>query len=284
MAEVARLSVRTEHVAGTITDHVRVARGSIRNKTDLVIFVHGFNNDEAKALLSFDRCKDVLQRQYGVPHTAFEDRAVMFYWPGDQSPHRPVSTLGYFRQVSKALKVGRRLAAFLNNHAQSVPRLKLTFIAHSLGCRVVLETASKLRHCANIELAAAYLLAAAVPVSLCQPDADGHGAYPSRATNVEIAIYSEADTALRHWFPIGQTLARDGGFMPEAVGRYGRPRDERRDSSAQRWTHTVKTVLGHGEYWIEPESLDVVVSAFGRVQPWALPKRVFDELQLAGSD
>jgi integrase len=71
---------------------------------------------------------------------------VLFYWPGDYSRWNLVSAMNYPRTVPIAEDTAELLAAYLESAAQDrrVP-LHLSFVAHSLGSLVVLETLRRLR-------------------------------------------------------------------------------------------------------------------------------------------
>ena len=91
-----------------------------------------------------------------------------------------------------------------------------------------------------------YMLAAAVTVASCAPE----GLYGAQFGGTQYhVLYSPRDPVLRLAFPPGQAWAHariadqpSESGVPEAVGRFGLPRE-------QRWHRRVNTRLLHGGYW-----------------------------------
>jgi hypothetical protein len=217
------------------------------------LIVHGYNNDPedaGKSYSAFYRELDGLLHSYQVDHL-WE-----VYWPG-YVPVKPrkiqsaVTSLTYAHQVLKAPDVGKALA----DHIVAVPGLReVQFIAHSLGCRVVLETLKHLRNAAagghQISITAICLMAAAVPVGSVDSGASLESAAKFAAKHY--ILYSPADRVLKWFFRPGQFFAPANQWS-QAVGRFGRPES----CWTNKWQNVVNTGLDHGEYYSGRSALSI---------------------------
>jgi len=161
--------------------------------------------------------------------------------------------MSYPLTVPIAGQTAELLAAYLQRAARqrSVP-LQLSFVAHSLGSLVVLETIRLLRVArANIMVRDALLMAAAVPEGFCVRG-EAYGDSFSLDTN-EMALYSQDDKVLKNFFQVGQEIAtRFPEKRRRAVGRSGGPGAGR----GQRWTSAIHMDgFDHGDYWGGRESV-----------------------------
>jgi pimeloyl-ACP methyl ester carboxylesterase len=200
-----------------------------------IILIHGFHNSKDRAQKSY---AVFLEQMRGVmPAGRFGRLGAVwpFYWPGNH-PNRLISIASYSARVSDAGEAGRLLAEYL---AGLRHRPEVCLVAHSLGCRVALETVARIR-----EVGGAYhgaritevcLLAAAVPVVRCRSPYAFAAALPKSREHV---FHSRRDLALRLGFRPGQGIYGESG---RAVGRDGLP--------ARRWTTTTDTRLRHSQYW-----------------------------------
>jgi Alpha/beta hydrolase of unknown function (DUF900) len=254
------LSVRPRTIAETPTaDEVYVAHGSendLKAAQQLVILIHGFHNSPADAAASFESFRRRVDR--AIPaHELWE-----FHWPGDHPrPWTSLATYGIRLGYSGA--VGRLLGEFLLTQNCKCVRI----VAHSLGCRVALET---MRAMGTIGpggpsvVRDVFLLAAAVPVPLC----DGSKSrFPRPLGNPhEHVFHSGRDLVLRSAFPRGQ---RSVGKHEEgrAVGLYG-------DPGATRWTDPWDAKLGHGKYWSDKRVSREILQRMGiATSPRSTPER-----------
>jgi alpha/beta hydrolase family protein DUF900 len=230
------LSIRPRTPAETpCADEVYQAGGSrldLASARRLVILIHGFNNSEASARKSFESFRKLVGST--IPRQELWD----FHWPGDH-PTRLISLATYGIRVGIAPQVGTKLGEFLSARAavQSV-----CIVAHSLGCRVALEAVRAISSTAENSRAPVhhvFLLAAAVPVPLC----DGNASRFPRplANSHEHVFHSRRDIVLRWSFRRGQSFIGTNEKGP-AVGRDG-------DPGPRRWTDPVDTKLRHGQYW-----------------------------------
>ncbi|HTB11830.1 MAG TPA: alpha/beta hydrolase [Bryobacteraceae bacterium] len=206
----------------------------------LVLIVHGYNNDEDEAAHSYDILFESLREL--VPNPDVLRSVWEVYWPGyvniSGKKRTALSAFSYPAQVRKAVRIGRALGSFLNSVAVGRESMEVLFVAHSLGCRVVLETIRNLST-ANVSVKAICLMAAAVPVThvssagALRPAAD--------AAEKRYILHSPADTVLKRYFRAGQL----GDSWSEAVGRFGNPRSY----WDVRLSNNVNTGLDHGEYY-----------------------------------
>lgn len=266
--------------------------GSPEGVPRIILLVHGYNNDKAEAEQSYEALV------HDLPDDAARlgDQVWKFFWPSyverstGRSVDEPVdlsdryasagserhgllSAPTYAWQVLKARDVGRELGRYLRGleREDGLPT-EVVFVAHSLGCRVVLEALRELlvlstpdaeRH----RVPCVYLMAAAVPTFMV-----GAGARLEDAATLPQATYvlhSRADFVLRAAFPPGQGAATallhlglyptleddDEGYAPEAVGRDANPREV--------WLRHAETRLGHSDYWTHPSTAPNVLRALG---------------------
>src|SRR4051794_18085965 len=128
-----------------------------------IFLVHGYHTAEDGARKMYDR----FMEDFGPHAQSIKDEVVFVFWPGDEA-FPPISGLCYLWKIPKARSVGRQFADYLSTlrSPRDTP-CEIILIAHSLGCRLVLETCRALeqqeppvRH--RIRL----VLMAAVPVAL----------------------------------------------------------------------------------------------------------------------
>jgi pimeloyl-ACP methyl ester carboxylesterase len=253
------------------------APGQLRSPdgfTRIYVLVHGFNNDRAKAEVSYRAFRERIADMIGLH---MSQRIWEFYWPGyeelvSQSLRRYWATglvntaytaASYYKQVPKAITFGSLLGKYLLQLRASSQATEVVLIGHSLGCRLILEALAEMMvpHTPNSKVPAVLLMAGAVPIQHLEPAGYLRAAaqFPQR----RIVLYSARDTVLRWTFPAGQVLANDGGLRPEASGLHGHPRDC--------WTARDHTMLRHGDYWSHKNTTPNIVRLFGKSTPHALP-------------
>ena len=217
----------------------------------IVIIVHGYNNDQDEAAASYrllrENLREILEDNRQRLNHIWE-----FYWPGylpkgallpSRLPTNLASAASYSYQESKTTGLGKSFASYIRKIPPRDPssRPEVIFIAHSLGCRVVMET---LRHldAAPVRVLGVCLMAAAVPVFKVEPAGDLRGGV-EKPEKIYI-LYSPSDWVL-HWaFRPGQFLLHPTTF-PEAVGRFGNPFH----GSFSVLDNVVNTGLGHSDYY-----------------------------------
>lgn len=261
----------------------------------IVLLVHGYNNDKAQAEASYRDLMKNLPAEYAW----VADQIWWFFWPsyverltgsvtdapitvmtaeaseeGTES-NAPLSIPTYAWQVLKAREVGQALGRYLRGLQRDtdVPT-EVVFVAHSLGCRVVLEALRELLDGSTLEnerdrVPSVCLMAAAVPTFMI-----GEGERLERAARLPQASYvlhSRSDAVLQWAFRGGQGAASllltfgfagafedtarvdSEGVYPEAVGRNGRPHAV--------FLRRADTGLGHSGYWKHEATAPAVLRA-----------------------
>ena len=241
-------------------------RGKRSRLTDsrLIILVHGFNVDLEGARGTYKEFYEKLRVQVGPTPIERYGTFLGFYWPGDHQSW-PASVTTFPARIPVAQLAGRQLAEFIKQCLR--PDQEVFFVAHSLGCRVVLETlyeiavlnASGTARLATVR--GVFLMAGAVPYRLCEDGAILRRRDPKLRDWV---IHSTSDRTLTGAFPGGEWLFSEGGG--EAIGRHGWP-----IASPPRWHRNVRTKLDHPDYWKTwPRVIENVPTMLGDVAPHQL--------------
>ncbi len=217
-----------------------------------IFLVHGYHTPEEKARKMYDR----FVTDFGPDARSLMDDAVYVFWPGDET-FRPLSGLCYLWKIPQAKAVGRQFAAYLNALRGPLDTpCEIILIAHSLGCRLVLEACKSL---AQLEPRAGHrirliLMAAAVPVALV--DRQGYLRPAIGDVAQAVVFYSESDEVLGSWkFRLAESS--EGLMLPEAVGLHGRP-------GAAVWS-ALKRAAGHKhrDYWSKGHASSVTARLLG---------------------
>jgi Alpha/beta hydrolase of unknown function (DUF900) len=210
---------------------------------ELVVLVHGFNNHMGEAAEAYQGFR---HRQYplaGVVPPALESNIGDFFWPGDADwagLFDKTDFLVYPSAVKTAPHTGERLARYI----AALPNLLVVnFVAHSLGCRVVLECVRQLLTTNHPIIRRIVLMAAAVPDFMVS--VGGILASATQAADSVLVLHSTSDAVLHYTFPPGQTISGSGeGFLPTALGRFGPPAGMTGKVQGYRINDA-----GHGDYW-----------------------------------
>jgi pimeloyl-ACP methyl ester carboxylesterase len=216
-------------------------KGLAISQPDLIVLVHGFNNNQEEAEVAYlgfrDRQAELLQAN----SQKFEDTLTDVFWPGDADWgfFDFFDFLCYPKTIGTAKASAPILADYLMSRSDV---LNLYFVGHSMGCRVVLETIDILRRRGHpTPIRKVCLMAAAVPTHEICPG--GRLANALETPERLRVLFSPADTVLQYAFPLGETAGGDG-LLPVAVGRYGdvpmSPGKIDRD-----WIPNA----GHSDYW-----------------------------------
>jgi pimeloyl-ACP methyl ester carboxylesterase len=232
-----------------------------------VILVHGFNNSRKSAEDTWElTAKQLAAGGIDVGNV------VLFFWPGDFSSSQILSAMSYPLTLPIAQQTAQQLATYLEVAARDrKARLRISFVAHSLGSLVVLETLRLLQgSLVNVVIENVLLMAAAVPEGFCYHSALYGDRFSSETS--EVVLYSVDDTVLSRFFQIGQRLAQQ--FPPRArraVGRDGGPGSGPRG----RWSESYqKDGFDHGDYWKQRESIAEIARV---IQPQVDPYSRADE-------
>ena len=205
-----------------------------------VIFVHGYNVRRGAATSSYSEFRDHLE------YCGARAKVLELHWPGDRN-WGVISGACYPLKILTAKAAGAKLAEWIEGCPADA---RFTLIAHSLGCRLVLEAIDALRRSSGMtRITSVCLMAAAVPAKYIR--SDRLGPRPGEDTHWHI-LYSRGDHVLRWLFPIGEL---DTPFR-YAVGLYGEPLENWRSASAggSELYHgyhgeSESDFYDHGDYW-----------------------------------
>lgn len=216
----------------------------------LVLLIHGFNVTEDDAFATYRRFCTEQQQLADLDASAnvADDRAfIEVDWPGGIDAAKAVSWAGYWLAISQAKELGPRIAADLDAAARRFGHLTLDIVAHSLGCRLAIETLRALGP--NITVTGIVFQAAAVDVEQLESAQDRYG-LRSALLNARCRIhslYSEGDQVLLLAFPGGQALEAAGWKkVPTALG-YTRWDQGSILGTALRQVQIAGA--GHSDYW-----------------------------------
>ena len=253
------VTVRKQTYGGDISpEAIEYPAGQLSQRREMVLLIHGFNVDACDAGCSYD-----LFLENADP--PLRNRAVQVYWPGDvvsrfiRAGQRPglwskvVSAIHYPSQRQHAVQTAQLLSDIISSSLNGRPNVRLSIVAHSLGCRVALELLvllSALKNTKQISIPLAILMAPAVPRYLVLPG--GHLKTALRIPDRILLYRSLNDSVLQFVFRPGQALERP---FPEgwplstrtALGRHGmgltRPPN----------VTEIEATCGHGGYWPDPD-------------------------------
>lgn len=230
---LATLSVRSNPISGRLNPVVKFE--GFWPSGDPIIFIHGFNTNEKEAIEGYQNLVKEL-KNIGVDGI-YLNRICHFYWPGNT---KYLSRASYPFQINKAITTAHMLGQFL---VRAIPRSKqFNFIAHSLGCRLILEALNSTLlqpFNASIKAKLVVLMAAAVPVDMIRKKTFPLSNIKEAARSIA-CIYSSRDTVLRKYFQIGQFAAREN--FSKAIGLTGEPQ--------LFWSAGSKEIeIDHNDYW-----------------------------------
>ena len=259
------------------SDGPKVIRDGVQTLSDKVrvcFYIHGYNVSPPEAKKSFDRLVANIRREVGVDSRlsvpALDGaEAWRVYWPAFARLSRDRSMLSALTYPLHAREVedwAEAFAIYLDHEfaEQNSAPAEVTFVGHSLGCRLILETLrSKLQYKRrNWTIRAVLLMAAAVPVSLLEFDARLCRA--ALAPDVRLVAYSPADLVLQLAFRVGQMV--EGGIFPHAVGSIGAP--------PAVWSKRLRTMNGHSGYFDDSRTARFIAAGIGLLAVRDLDARV----------
>lgn len=201
---------------------------------EVLLATHGFNVDKQDGVQSLS----LWESRLSLGNNALY---IGVLWPGDSAW---IPVLDYPFEMNEAISSGNLLAEFLNaNFAEAA---SLTFVSHSLGARMVLQTISHLN--AKPQVKNLCLMAGAI-VNDCLIDE-----YHVAARKVESlsVLASHGDWVLEFAFPTGNLL---GGIITHghphcrvALGRDGPSSRGDLHWHAGGWQIPKEWGYGHGDY------------------------------------
>jgi pimeloyl-ACP methyl ester carboxylesterase len=158
---------------------------------NVAFLVHGFNVSRSDGSAE-------LQALGGLLPSIGEGAAVAVLWPGDSM----LGPISYPFETNKADDSAVELAKFIGDYLSHCPRI--SFVAHSLGARVALQTVLQLR-VMGIPVHQVCLMAGAVDNDSVANSAE-YRAAAQYATRVAV-LYSASDKVLRFAYPAGNLLS-----------------------------------------------------------------------------
>jgi pimeloyl-ACP methyl ester carboxylesterase len=245
----------------------------------LLILVHGYNNREKVAKKSYEKFAQHLEEAFGS-HGFDIDAVVHFHWPGNPSVAEWLSPkIHYPYALRNAQLAARRLNDLLSRlEASRSPAspLRVSFVGHSMGCRLIIEMLQTLAAARALAFPAIGLMAAAIPVKLVS--AGGALVPPAILKEKLLKFFSPNDGVLRSFFPLGQWWAYkteiagatiEPEYFGEAVGLYGNPTNFA-FPFARRYNR-------HGDYWSDKKS---IYRLLNKMDPtYAIPR---DKWEISG--
>lgn len=164
---------------------------ALQQYRSVTFLIHGFNVDRQTGTA------ELAALAASLPTTSNE-AAIAVLWPGDSC----IGPLCYPFATTKADDTGLELVKFIRDVLIQTPQL--SFVAHSLGCRVAMEA---LRHLwiRNVPVEQVCLMAAAI-----DNDSLANRRYYQDATryaNRVAVLYSPSDRVLEFAYPIGNLVS-----------------------------------------------------------------------------
>jgi hypothetical protein len=233
-----------------LTREVEGSELAFSRRSRLILLVHGYNVSRNEAERSFAQFENNLRKF----SPSLVNDICHVYWPGDaRAPG--IRALMYPRKIAPAIESARLFGKFLGRRrGYAGMECELVIIAHSLGCRMALESLDEvLKTPARVAL---ILMAAAVPVQLLGQGTALRWNVRTAAPVIRSVFFSRTDDVLQLAFPIGQSAGGEGLF-PEAVGLKGQP-------PLGLWTsRTDMSGFGHSDYWPSEQTANTAAFLLG---------------------
>jgi hypothetical protein len=174
---------------------------------EILLGVHGFNVDRTSGISNLSHWSEWLQ-------LGSNGLFVGILWPGDA---RWVPVVDYPIEGNEAIRSGKLLAQYLSAHFTTAN--SISFVSHSLGARVVLETVRNLP--SSLPPKTVTLMAGAIDDTCLSVE------YQDAAATIGkiCVLASQCDDVLEFAFPVGNpisgVLTRGSPYWHGALGRYG---------------------------------------------------------------
>ena len=235
------LDLRAESCGGSCADDVTVKIGDqIIDVADLVALMrgrnvllgtHGFNVNRENGIASLTSWESKLQLGSAL--------FIGVLWPGDAK--LPIF-IDYPCEGDEAIRSGKLLGPFLDKYFADVA--SLSFVSHSLGARMVLETIAQMNR--NRIVRRLVLMAGAIEDNCLTSE------YQNSADKVDSisVLASRGDWVLKFAFPPGNLargiISRGHPYWSSALGREGPA--PMRDNIASDWQMPDAWGYGHLDY------------------------------------
>ena len=255
-----------------------------RVQSRVAVLVHGYNVDLCSACRSYDHFHGKFEKWPAANRWSL----IRFFWPGDAA-WGPLRFAAYPFKPEMAKKSAESLVAALRRfRGPDGKRTEVTFIGHSLGCRVVVEALQLLVDLETSDQAndlprirEVCLMAAAVPERVLGKKGDLRQAC-TRAKHT-VVLFSPNDKVLRWAFPAGQAAAYflgEKSMYRRAVGLYGEP------AGISHYRRRLFTKpgkgAGHGDYWSSATAAEDVARYLGDAVRNEIPTQDLESHELTG--
>lgn len=203
------LSFRDAPRGGAVTDGVLVSGNlnELKVAERVTFLLHGFNVDEEKGLQRLGKLGAVLEKNLAG------EAIILTLWPGDCFAGYLLGAAAYQFQGQDADDTAKALIRFIADTL--APKVRISFVSHSLGARVVMETVKGLPG-ADCEIGQICLLAAAIDdYSLAA--AEDYRAAAERAERIAV-LASKRDKVLKYAYPVGDFLQSFIYFWKDSAG------------------------------------------------------------------
>ena len=238
------LNCRSEPVGGDVSP-VKITDGALTYLTypeflsdlrgrHVLIGIHGFNVHQAGAV-------DHLQEWNKLLELGESAMFLGALWPGDSAW---LGAMEYGFAAKAAMQSGNALANFINDRLGGV--LSISFVSHSLGARVALQTIQG--------LASSFTIRRLVMMAPAVDDNCLTNEFASAAKKVaDISILaSECDDVLKLAFPLGNPLSgifsQGHPYWHAALGRQGPSSYPTPNNLHAGWFLPNSWEVGHGDY------------------------------------
>ena len=205
---------------------------------DLLIGVHGFNVHQAGAV-------DHLQQWQKLLTLDANGLFVGGLWPGDSVW---LGALEYAFAAKAAMRSGDNFAKFIN--ANFAAARSISFVSHSLGARVVLETIQQLA--ASFDVRRLVMMAPAVSDDCLT----GEFAAAAKRVREIVLLGSKQDDVLKEAFPLGNPIsgifAQGHPYWHAALGREGPAAYPLPNNIQPNWLLPDEWNVGHSDYLPPP--------------------------------
>ena len=219
----------------------------------IILLVHGYNVRHSKAVAGYAP----FRAELGARNRACANSVVTAAWPCWIPGRWGFGFINYPKAVDHAGPCAAHLAAQIRSWFEPgrrpAPPARLIIVAHSMGCRLVVDVLEQLAtRPERLRRLDVVLMAAALGKdSSLAPRAAAGGV----AHNVHV-MHSVHDNILAEGFPIGER--RSGhGWQGEAVGLHGEP------FAPPARIDMAPHVFRHGSYWKEALTVRMIMTALG---------------------
>jgi pimeloyl-ACP methyl ester carboxylesterase len=200
---IFQLDFRTANIGGAVVPGRLVGDlDELRKAGDVVFLVHGYNVSRNSGVTS-------LSDFYNASASLQAKTVVIVLWPGDAK----AGFASYPFEGSDADDTAKELNRFIRHTWKT--EISLTFISHSLGARVVMEAANRLRGSGHTITRICLMAPAIDDTSLASPEK-----YREAVNRIDrsIVLASNEDKVLRYAYPVGDLLQSFFFFWKDTAG------------------------------------------------------------------